>query len=196
MVAIEKEEVSVAEIVNRAVEQVRPLIEARRQHLVQDDVAAGLAVLGDDTRLVQVLANLLNNAAKYTQQGGRILLTVQARDGQVVLSVADNGIGMDAELLPRVFELFAQAELTPDRHGGGLGLGLALVKSIVALHGGQASAASPGRGKGSTFTVTLPLLQRDSAARPQHIVPVDRVGDDGALPAARETARGLHRTRS
>jgi len=187
LVSIEKEEVSVSEVVAKAVEQSRPLIESRHQQLLLSVRDEGAHVLGDDTRLVQVLANLLNNSAKYTQQGGRIELTLETRDGHVVITVADNGMGMDQDLLPRVFDLFAQAELTPDRRGGGLGLGLALVKSIVALHGGQISASSPGRGKGSTFTVTLPLLQADSAARPLHILLVDRTDDgDQALPAALE----------
>jgi PAS domain S-box-containing protein len=210
LVSIEKKEVGIAEVVNSAVEQSRPLIDERKQQLVLEVRDGGAEVLGDRTRLVQVLANLLNNAAKYTQQGGRIVLAVETRGGRVVVSVADNGMGMDAELLPRLFELFTQAERTPDRRSGGLGLGLALVKSIVALHGGQITAASPGRGKGSTFTVTLPLLQHDSATRPLHILLVDRVDDgDAALPAeleaeghmvalcadepsALETARDLH----
>ncbi|KQZ39643.1 hypothetical protein ASD58_04420 [Duganella sp. Root1480D1] len=187
LVSIEKEDVAISEVVARAVEQSRPLIESRNQQLVLDIRDDGASVLGDDTRLVQVLANLLNNSAKYTQQGGRIVLAVETRDGHVVLSVGDNGVGMDADLLPRVFDLFAQAELTPDRRGGGLGLGLALVKSIVALHAGQINAASAGRGKGSTFTVTLPLMQHDSAARPLQILLVDRADDgDEALPAALE----------
>ncbi|SFG87513.1 PAS domain S-box-containing protein [Duganella sp. CF458] len=187
LVSIEKEEVAVSDVVARAVEQSRPLIESRKQQLVLDAPDDGTCVLGDDTRLVQVLANLLNNSAKYTQQGGRIVLRVETRDGHVIISVADNGMGMDADLLPRVFDLFAQAELTPDRRGGGLGLGLALVKSIVALHGGQMNALSAGRGKGSTFTVTLPLPHTVSVARPLNILLVDRTDDgDEALPAALE----------
>lgn len=187
LASIEKEDVGIADVVASAVEQSRPLIESRNQQLMLDLRDNGAGVLGDPKRLVQVLANLLNNAAKYTQQGGRIALTVEVRDGHVVISVADNGMGMDATLLPRIFELFTQAERTPERSGGGLGLGLALVKSIVALHGGQISATSAGRGKGSTFTVTLPLLQHDSAGRHLHILLVDRTDDgDEELPAALE----------
>jgi CheY-like chemotaxis protein len=163
---------------------------------VRDD---GGMVLGDSRRLVQVLTNLLNNAAKYTPQRGRITLTATVRDGQAGITVADNGMGMDAALLPHVFELFTQAERTPDRREGGLGLGLALVKSIVALHNGKVSASSAGPGQGSTFTVSLPLLpssprQDTSAApsragataiRPLHILLVDRADDgDAALSAA------------
>ena len=104
-----------------------------------------------------MLANLLNNAAKYTPQGGHIRMHSDVRAGQVVLRVADNGIGIAPELGVRVFELFAQAERTPERAGGGLGLGLALVKSLVELHGGTVACVSDGLGRGSTFTVSLPL---------------------------------------
>jgi CheY-like chemotaxis protein len=190
LVSIDKEEVRLEDVFNDAVEQSRPLIETRRQQLVLHAGDGGDSVLGDRTRLVQVLANLLNNAAKYTQQGGRIVLAMRAQDGTVEISVADNGIGMDANLLPRVFDLFTQGERTPDRDEGGLGLGLALVKSIVALHGGSVTASSPGNGLGSTFTVSLPLLRphaATAAARPLHILLVDRVDDgDPALPAALE----------
>jgi CheY-like chemotaxis protein len=159
----------------------------------------GGMVLGDSRRLVQVLTNLLNNAAKYTPQRGHITLTAAVRDGQADITVADDGMGMDAALLPHVFELFTQAERTPDRREGGLGLGLALVKSIVALHNGKVSASSAGPGQGSTFTVSLPLLpsspQQDTGAapshagatamRPLHILLVDRTDDgDAALSAA------------
>jgi PAS domain S-box-containing protein len=184
LVSIDQDEVSISDVVNSAVEQSRPLIEERKHELALDVRDEGVDVLGDRTRLVQVLTNLLNNSAKYTQQGGRIALTVEKRDGNVVISVSDNGIGMDAELLPRLFELFTQAERTPERRGGGLGLGLALVKSIVALHGGHITATSAGRGKGSTFTVTLPVLQHEAATRPLHILLVDREEDDADLPAA------------
>ncbi|GAB2875854.1 hypothetical protein GCM10027277_51450 [Pseudoduganella ginsengisoli] len=190
--AIDQEEVPVAQVINTAVEQSRPLMEARRQALVVDMRDDGGKVLGDSTRLVQVLTNLLNNAAKYTQQGGRITLTVDEDASQVRIAVSDNGMGIDAALLPHVFELFTQAERTPDRAEGGLGLGLALVKSIVALHHGQVTASSAGRGTGSTFTVTLPLLWQQSQSdthaadtRPLHILLVDRADDgDRELPAA------------
>jgi CheY-like chemotaxis protein len=115
-------------------------------------------VLGDRTRLVQVIANLLNNAAKYTPQGGEITLAVQTEGDWVDIGVIDNGIGIDGKLLPHVFELFTQAERTPDRAQGGLGIGLALVKTMVALHGGQVTADSAGPGKGSTFTIRLPAV--------------------------------------
>jgi len=181
LVSIEKEVVSVSLVVHTAIEQSRPLIEARKQELVLDMSEDGGTVLGDRTRLIQVLTNLLNNAAKYTPQGGRIVLKVTAHDTVVDICISDNGIGMDASLLPHVFELFTQAERTPDRSQGGLGLGLALVKSIVALHNGRITAESAGPGMGSTFTVTLPLHAAPPGARPLRILLVDLADDDEAI---------------
>ena len=116
----------------------------------------------DPTRLAQVLTNLLNNAAKYTEPGGHIRLTVERRGDEVVVRVRDDGIGIAPELLPRLFELFTQADRSLDRSQGGLGVGLALVKSLVEMHGGGVEAASEGLGRGSEFIVRLPVL----AARP------------------------------
>jgi nitrogen-specific signal transduction histidine kinase len=192
LVSIEKKELAVADVVHSAVEQARPLVEARRQELVLDLRDEGAMVLGERTRLVQVLTNLLNNSAKYTQQGGRIELKVELRGDRVDFIVADNGIGIDAALLPHVFELFVQAERTPDRSEGGLGLGLPLVKSIVALHDGRVTAHSAGRGMGSSFTVSLPLWQPQAAGtarqdtlatRPLRILLVDRPEEDAGLGA-------------
>jgi CheY-like chemotaxis protein len=142
-----------------ALEQARPLIEARRHHLELGMDAAPAWVDGDRIRLVQVVANLLNNAAKYTPQGGAIALSLDVADGAASIAVRDNGIGIGQDLLPQVFDLFTQAERTPDRAQGGLGLGLALVKSLTSLHGGRVEAASGGPGMGSTFRVVLPLAQ-------------------------------------
>jgi CheY-like chemotaxis protein len=115
-------------------------------------------VLGDHKRLVQVMANLLNNAAKFTPAGGSIVLSLAVDDEHVTLSVADNGIGMTPELVEHAFELFAQAERTSDRSEGGLGLGLAIVKSLVDLHQGRVTATCTGLGFGSEFTVQLPRI--------------------------------------
>jgi CheY-like chemotaxis protein len=112
-------------------------------------------------RLVQVIANLLNNAAKYTPQGGEITLSVAVREDEASVSVTDNGSGIEAGLLPYVFDLFTQGARTLDRAQGGLGLGLALVKSMVELHGGSVQAESAGAGKGSRFTIVLPLIGRN-----------------------------------
>ena len=142
-------------IVASAVEQARPLVAARGHALAVEGDAGGARIVGDANRLVQVVANLLNNAAKYTPNGGRIVLAVARQGATVRIDVADDGIGIDAQLLPRVFDLFTQAERSPDRAQGGLGIGLALVKTIVGLHGGKVTAHSDGPGKGSSFSVVL-----------------------------------------
>ncbi|MEF9927590.1 MAG: ATP-binding protein, partial [Massilia sp.] len=115
-------------------------------------------------RLVQVLANLLNNAAKYTSHGGCVEVTVAREPETVAITVHDNGVGIDASLLPRMFDLFTQAERSPDRAQGGLGIGLALVRSIIDLHGGDVIAASDGIGRGSTFTVRLAIADTVAGA--------------------------------
>jgi CheY-like chemotaxis protein len=120
----------------------------------------GVAVLGDKARLVQVVVNVLGNASKYTPEARRIDLRAEVWSRRLVLSVRDEGIGMDRELTGRVFDLFTQAERSSDRSQGGLGLGLALVKHLVELHGGTVGCSSPGLGKGSTFVITLPLIQQ------------------------------------
>jgi PAS domain S-box-containing protein len=158
LVQLEKEYVDVKSAVSSAVEQSRPLIEARHHNLTVRTESAHSTVHGDRTRLIQVIVNLLNNAAKYTPQGGEITLTVSSGDGMINISVIDNGIGIDDKLLPQIFDLFTQAERTPDRAQGGLGIGLALVKTMVTLHGGTLSASSAGRGEGSTFTISLPAV--------------------------------------
>jgi CheY-like chemotaxis protein len=123
-----------------------------------------LWVEGDLTRLAQVVSNLLNNAAKYTSPGGHIRLTVRRQNGHADIEVADNGLGIDADMLPRVFDLFTQADRHLDRSQGGLGIGLALVSKLVEMHGGTSRAVSEGRDKGSIFTVSLPLIDEQGAA--------------------------------
>ena len=150
-------------VVADAVEQANPLIHLRRHRLALHMPPDAVMVAGDEKRLVQVIANLLGNAAKYTPQGGAIALSIDVRAAQIVLEIADNGIGIAPDLVKRVFDLFTQAERSSDRSSGGLGVGLALVKSLVELHGGLVAAASEGIGKGSTFTVTLPRLHGASA---------------------------------
>jgi PAS domain S-box-containing protein len=174
LVELEKELVDIKAAVSNAVEQARPLIEARHHALTVRTDASQATVLGDRTRLVQVIANLLNNAAKYTPQGGEITLAVHAGESWVDICVIDNGIGIDKQLLPHIFELFTQAERTPDRAQGGLGIGLALVKTMVALHGGMVSADSAGPGTGSTFTIRLPAVEKgvkDQLAGAAHALP-------------------------
>lgn len=166
LVELDKQDLDLKSVVAAAIEQVRPLIEARHHVLTTWTDAEHLCVHGDKTRLVQVVSNLLTNAAKYTPPSGEIALRVEACGERVTIRVKDNGIGIDARLLPHVFEIFTQAERTPDRSQGGLGLGLALVKSIKELHGGQVHARSDGPGKGSEFMLSLPLVaaRADEAA--------------------------------
>ena len=156
MVQLEKAPVDVKSVVTSAAEQVHPLIEGGRHTLVLQLGSAPAGVLGDRARLIQVTANLLANAAKYTPPGGRITLSLEVQDGTVRIAVADNGSGIEAGLLPHIFDLFVQGKRTPDRAQGGLGLGLALVKNIVGMHGGQVGVHSDGHGKGSCFRVELP----------------------------------------
>lgn len=148
---------NIGAIVNDAVEQARPLFASRNQSLSLALSAPAAQVRGDGTRLVQILTNLLNNASKYTQRGGRIELELTQDATMVQIVVRDNGIGIDAKLLPDIFDLFVQGERSPDRAQGGLGLGLALVRNLVERHQGSVSAASKGPGAGSEFTVRLPL---------------------------------------
>ena len=163
LVTIGKDDLDVAEIVAEAVEQVRPLIDARHHELRTEIASEALHVAGDRTRLIQVLSNILNNAAKYTPPGGLIVLRVRRDAEGVAIAVCDNGQGIEPQVLPYIFDLFIQAERTPDRSQGGLGIGLALVKSLVVLHGGRVEARSKGPGRGSEFVVHLPLLAAPAA---------------------------------
>jgi len=135
-----------------------PLLLERRQHL-SVDVPQALAVDGDPERLAQVFTNLLANAAKYTQPGGHVAITARETDGWVVIECADDGLGIGSDLLPKVFDLFVQGARGLDRRQGGLGLGLAVAKTLVELHGGTIVVTSPGPGAGSTFTVRLPAVE-------------------------------------
>jgi len=157
-------------VIEEAIEQVRPTIDTRVQTLTVRLPPDGVAVSGDKARLVQVVANVLANAAKYTPPGRCIDLRADLHGTRLVLSVRDEGIGMDVELTGRVFDLFTQAERSSDRAQGGLGLGLALVKHLVELHGGTVGCSSPGLGKGSTFVITLPLLLEEAPNLPEPVV--------------------------
>jgi PAS domain S-box-containing protein len=167
LIELDRSLLDVRLIIDEAVEQVRPQLSARRQRLALHLPAVPLLVDGDRARLVQVLSNLLGNAVKYTLDDGTIEVGVQVDDGRLVLAVRDDGIGMERELTERAFDLFAQARRSSDRSQGGLGLGLALVRNLVELHGGTVTCASPGLGQGSTFTITLPLAAGAAAAEPQ-----------------------------
>jgi signal transduction histidine kinase len=157
-IQLRRQPVEIADVVARAIETASPLIEQKRHVLEVDVPATGLAVLADVGRCVQVVANLLNNAAKYTEAGGTLKVTAW-RDGEsVMVAVRDNGIGIDRAMLDLIFERFVQERQALSRSQGGLGLGLTIARSMVVLHGGSIAVHSDGAGQGSTFTVRLPLL--------------------------------------
>lgn len=158
--------VDLATVVARAVEISQPLIDARNHSLEISLPAQAVRVHGDPTRLAQVVTNLLNNAAKYTEPGGRIDLTMESRDGEAVLRVRDTGVGIAADLLSPIFEMFTQVHGSIDRSQGGLGIGLTLVRKLVEMHAGRVVALSEGPGHGSEFLVHLPLLQEATTEQP------------------------------
>ena len=164
LVVLQKDEVDIKRVVLDAVEQIRPLIEARRHRLSVRTAPYSAYISGDYKRLVQIFANLLNNAAKYTPEGGEIVVQMKATDDKVCVSVWDNGIGIEKALLPNIFALFSQGERSSDRAQGGLGLGLSLVKSLVELHGGNVTAQSEGLHCGSEFTICFPRVQTNTPA--------------------------------
>jgi signal transduction histidine kinase/ActR/RegA family two-component response regulator len=162
-VRLEKEPVDVATIVAFAVETSRPTIDAHHHRLSIALPPGTLLVDADSSRMAQVLSNLLNNAAKYTEDGGQIRLGVAVEGADVVFRVRDNGVGIPVDMLPRVFDLFAQVGHSLERSQGGLGLGLNLVRSLTEMHGGSVQARSEGPGRGSEFIVRLPVLTRARA---------------------------------
>jgi signal transduction histidine kinase/ActR/RegA family two-component response regulator len=162
---LRREPVELASVVDRAREAVAPLIQQRR-HTLDVDVPPGLWLWADAARLIQVTANLLTNAAKYTSPGGQLQVRAREEDGGLSLAVEDNGPGLPHELQPRLFEPFVQGPRTLDRSEGGLGIGLALVRSLVEAHGGRVEARDKGPGQGSVFTVWLPESLRTEAPPP------------------------------
>lgn len=165
-IELRKDKVRVADVVHSAAEASRPLIDRTEQSFELDIPTADLWIDADPARVSQVISNLLTNAAKYTPSGGRIKLSVTADDGRAVISVRDNGIGIPAEMQSDVFRLFAQVGEHRERSQGGLGIGLALVKQLVELHGGSVSASSEGTDRGSVFTVQLPLTPAPEETAP------------------------------
>ena len=158
LVTLQEETINIINLLADAAEQVGSLIEARHQHFTLQVPDEQLFVRGDRTRLIQVFSNILNNAAKYTPSHGNVKLSIASAGNNVCVTVEDDGIGISPPLLPNIFELFTQAERSPDRSQGGLGLGLALARSLLELQGGSVTADSAGLGKGSRFTVLLPLV--------------------------------------
>ena len=157
-ITLQRATVSVREVLAQAVETARPLAESRGQALEVDVPEDSAWVDGDPARLAQAVGNLLDNAIKYTDDGGRIGLRARVEADEVVIVVEDSGVGVDPELLPHVFDLFIQADRSLERKQGGLGLGLTLVRRLVEMHGGRVEAASAGPGLGSAFTIRLPCL--------------------------------------
>lgn len=168
-IQLRTEPIDLKGLVEQAVESVRPVIERNEHDLHVSLPWKPVSLTGDPTRLLQVLTNLLGNAAKYTPAGGRIELaaTTDHAAGRLTISVKDTGVGIEPELLPKVFDLFMQEDRSLSRAGGGLGIGLTLVKNLVELHGGAVSAASGGPGKGSEFRVVLPFRPASAAEKPK-----------------------------
>ena len=178
-IELRKERVELLAVIQSAVETSRPLIEEARHRLAVTLPPEPLALEADPVRLAQVIANLLNNAAKYTEEGGQIWLTARREADEAVVSVRDTGLGIPADMLPRVFDMFAQVDRTLKRSQGGLGIGLTLARTLVEMHGGRLEARSDGPGQGSEFTVRLPLA------------PVDQTAEEGRPQAATRPAVGL-----
>ena len=162
MMEIRKELIELQAVMDAAIEIARPAIEARN-HALSVECQLRTKVYADPLRLAQVIANLLTNAAKYTEPHGQIRLTAQCDGGELILRVSDTGIGIAAEMLPRIFEMFVQVKSVLDKSEGGLGIGLALARGLTELHGGSLEAQSAGLGSGSTFTLKLPLPQTATA---------------------------------
>ena len=170
------ENVSARQVCEAAIETARPLMDAKRQRL-EVAIEEGLPDMrADKVRMAQMLGNLLNNASKYTQEGGRVSLGAAVRGECIQITVEDDGRGMPATLIPHVFELFTQGDASLDRSEGGLGIGLSIVKSVAEMHGGGVSAHSEGVGKGSCFVVTIPIASATEGAPADSAPSVASVG--------------------
>ncbi|WP_211923160.1 ATP-binding protein [Duganella radicis] len=176
-IQLRRQVAEINDVVMRAIETASPLIEQKRHALSVEVPASGLPVLADPVRLAQVLANLLTNAAKYTEPGGQLAVRARLENGEVLVEVHDNGIGISAEMLGCVFERFTQERQALSRSQGGLGLGLAIARSMTELHGGRVEAHSDGKGRGSTFVVRLPAWREQ---RSEH----ERIAPSAALALA------------
>jgi PAS domain S-box-containing protein len=166
-IRLSKERVELRTVVHHAVETTRPLIESRKHELTVSLPAESVWLEADPARMEQVVSNLLSNAAKYTEPCGHIWLTAERQGPEAILRVKDTGIGILPEMLPRVFDLFVQADRTLDRAQGGLGIGLTLVKALVQMHEGTVEAHSPGVGKGAEFVVRLPVVPEVAPIKPE-----------------------------
>ena len=175
-IELHRDDIDVVDTVSKALEIASPLLEERKHELVTT-LTRGMIVNADGVRLAQVVANLLTNAAKYTERGGLISISVVREDDSVAIRVTDNGVGISPEVLPHVFDTFYQSRQAIDRAQGGLGLGLAIVRTLVELHDGSVEAKSAGAGKGSEFTVRLPAVED-----PQHVRPAVGTPIKGTRP--------------
>ena len=191
-IELRREPIDLAAVIRSAVETSRPLIEGAGHQLAISLPREAISLYGDEVRLAQVFANLLNNAAKYTDRGGQIWITARRDGSDVAVTVRDNGIGLEANVLPVVFDMFMQADRKHERSQGGLGIGLTLVKSLVEMHGGSVSVQSAGPNQGSEFTVRLPIAKHaprevTAPTTPQSVTQSRRrvlVVDDNADSAA------------
>jgi signal transduction histidine kinase len=156
-IELRREWTDLASVVCHAVEAMRPMCEAKRQQLTVEVPEQPVPICADATRLVQAISNLLGNACKFTKGNGNVHVRAHAREGMAIIQVGDDGIGIDAQHLPRIFDMFTQVDSATDRAYRGLGIGLTLVKTFIEMHGGSVVARSEGLGKGTEFTITLPL---------------------------------------
>ncbi|HET6630359.1 MAG TPA: ATP-binding protein [Woeseiaceae bacterium] len=179
MFELRQERVALAVIVQSAIETSRPLIEASGQELTVKLPARTVWLHADLTRMAQSVANLLNNAAKYTPKGGRVLLSAERQGREAVVRVRDSGIGIPDDMLPHIFEMFRQVDTSHERSQGGLGIGLTLVQNLVAMHGGTVEAHSDGVGRGSEFVIRLPVAEEKPASSR------DGIGGDSSSTAPR-----------
>lgn len=163
---LRNQEIDLRDVIGGAIETTQPLVDAAGHSLTATMPDGPLWVYGDFTRLAQAFANLLNNAVKYTDRGGRLSIAAEAADGELIVQVRDTGIGIHPELMPRIFDMFMRAERSADRARSGLGIGLTLARRLVELHGGAIEAHSPGPGGGTTFTVRLPRSTGPAAQAP------------------------------
>jgi CheY-like chemotaxis protein/two-component sensor histidine kinase len=183
-VELRRERLELREVIAQAIEANRSFCDSLRHELRVELPEQAVFVRGDAVRLTQVVGNLLNNACKFTERGGRLLLSLTQEGGEAVIRVRDNGIGIAPEQLGQVFEMFTQLDTSLERSHSGLGLGLTLVRRMVALHGGTVEAASGGLGLGSEFVVRLPLLPHDGGDRPT-------AAPDGAAKRSARSSRIL-----
>jgi signal transduction histidine kinase/ActR/RegA family two-component response regulator len=164
-IQLQRQPLELSSIISQAMESVEPLLRDKRHKIIIASNLQPLHVDGDSARLVQCVANLLTNAAKYTDPGGEVRVELRSEQSSAVISVTDNGVGITKELLPRIFELFVQSDRSLDRSEGGLGIGLSIVQRLVEMHDGKVTAASAGPGLGSTFEIRLPLIKMPAAIR-------------------------------